>query len=72
MANIQAGDAVLREMQRWNKGRFKEGQPSVNPKGNPQVGRHSQMAAHNRWHVQRGVRSEFCPLCKSLLTEACG
>ncbi len=50
----------------WAKRRARQ-----NPKGDPMFGRYSQMAAHNRWHVQCGIRSESCPLFKSLVTEAC-
>ncbi len=61
-ANAMWADAVAREMQRWNKGRFKKGQ-SANPKGRPEIGKLAPLAAHNRWHVQRSIRSEACPLC---------
>jgi len=58
-------DPVFREMMRWkNKGQFKKGQPSANPKGNGKVlAQHSQLGHHIRWHVQRGVRVEACSLC---------
>jgi len=57
-------DPVFREAQRFNKGRFKKGQPSTNPKGNGKLlSKHSQLGHHIRWHVQRGTRGESCPLC---------
>jgi len=52
-------DLVFREMKRWINTPYSPW-PNLSA---AQMTERSDKALHVRWHVQRGVRSESCPLC---------
>src|SRR5437762_7724167 len=53
-------DAVYREMMRWHCTPYSAWSSGPSP---AQMTARSKKAMHIRWHFQRGVRSESCPLC---------
>jgi hypothetical protein len=58
-------DLVFREMKRWQCTPY-SAWPESRTNNPDELSRIRKQAAHNRWHVKRGVRSDSCLLCRPL------